>query len=75
MRAQRAYLQKQVELALSQERPMHTLYAALGRGIGKNLPGTLREVKTIQQIVKGSEVISGQDVNETRVKLFPNEEN
>jgi CHAT domain-containing protein len=68
--AQLVYLQKQVDFALKRGSPLREVYAQLGRGEWENLPGTLVEVKTIQDVVEGAELVTGADVNETIVKAL-----
>jgi CHAT domain-containing protein len=68
--AQLAYLQKQVEEALRQDKPVGQLYARLRGGQWKNLPGTLDEVSTIQHVINEAVIFTGKDVNETLVKTM-----
>jgi CHAT domain-containing protein len=66
--AQLAYLQMQVDRALSRGSPVEALYARL-RGEGwNNLPGTLNEVKVIQEVVNEAKILTGEDVNEATIK-------
>ena len=49
-------------------------YARLGRGTWTNLPGTLDEVAALTGIIDGVEVITGAQVNESRVKRLSDQD-
>lgn len=52
----------------TQGRSQREVYAALGFGKMNYLQGTLNEVKVMGQVVKGAEVYTGADMNETFIK-------
>ncbi len=66
--AQLAYLQKQVNHALQKGDSLQEYYAALNRGGFGNLPGTLFEVNAIGKILDNSDVLTGLDVSESKIK-------
>ncbi len=68
--AQLARLQQQVDAALSQGTPVRAMYASLGRSTWNNLPATLDEVKAIQKVVNGAEILTGEEVTETAIKAL-----
>lgn len=68
--AQLAYLHRQVETAIRQGRPVGKLYARLRNELWSNLPGTLAEVMTIQQVVNGAAIITGDQATEAQVKTL-----
>jgi CHAT domain-containing protein len=49
------------------------VYAALGFGKMNYLPGTLNEVKVMGEVVKGSEVYTGEQMNEAFLKQLSDE--
>jgi len=55
-------------MALNRGDSVGKLYARLRGGTWSNLPGTLQEVKAIQQVVSGAEIMTGKNVNEAAVK-------
>jgi CHAT domain-containing protein/tetratricopeptide (TPR) repeat protein len=61
-------LQKQVDILLRRKSSLQPIYAQLGRGGWENLPATLDEVKAIQTIVTGVDLLTGKNVNEITVK-------
>jgi CHAT domain-containing protein len=63
-----ASLQKQVDILLRRKSSLQPIYAQLGRGGWENLPATLDEVKAIQTIVTGVDLLTGKNVNEMTVK-------
>jgi CHAT domain-containing protein len=65
-----AYIQKQLDLALKRGSSLRAIYTQLGQGNWENLPGTLIEVKAIQDVVAGAELVTGADVNEATVKAL-----
>lgn len=60
-------LADQVHQTLATRGSMRDAYSALGVK-WENLPGTLREVKALQAIVPGSDVVSGEAVSERHVR-------
>ncbi|MBU3916155.1 CHAT domain-containing protein [bacterium] len=65
---QLASLEKDVSDAFEQNRSLRASYEKLDMARWTNLPGTLKEVKTISRIVAKTEVITGDDVTENKVK-------
>lgn len=49
------------------------VYAALGFGKMNYLPGTLKEVKTMAEIVQGADVYTGEGMNEAFIKQLSDE--
>jgi len=68
--SQLAYLKKQVYTNFETGGSMREAYELLGYGEWKNLPNTLLEVKSIKEIVNGSEIITSSDVTEERIKTL-----
>ncbi len=54
--------------ALAEKRSTRSAYGALGIDSWENLPGSLTEVKSIGEIVEGSTIYTGNDVNESFIK-------
>ena len=67
---QLAYLQKDVFASFEQNRSIRNAYNMLGMAEWTNLPGTLSEVNNISSIVNGTDVITGDDVTENKLKQF-----
>ena len=67
-----ASLQKQVDILLRRKSSLRPIYVQLGRGGWENLPATLDEVKAIQTIVTGVDLLTGKNVNEMTVKHLSN---
>lgn len=61
-------LRKSSELAMTRGLGVGEAYDRLGYGRWSNLPGSLAEVRRIQQTVSGSEVVTGPDVDEAKLK-------
>ncbi|MBV5330629.1 MAG: CHAT domain-containing protein, partial [Chlorobium sp.] len=61
-------LAKDVNDDTRNKRTLGVAYASIGMGNWNNLPGTLSEVETIAKTVKGTKVVTGRDVTESRVK-------
>ena len=68
--SQLAYLKKQVYTNFETGGSMREAYELLGYGEWKNLPNTLLEVKSIKEIVNGSEIITSSEVTEERIKTL-----
>ncbi|MCP4399865.1 MAG: CHAT domain-containing protein [bacterium] len=66
--AQLSYLQNRANRAMSRNLSLQEMYSTLGYGSWKNLPGTLREVKTIERVVNGADVITGSAVSKTTIE-------
>jgi CHAT domain-containing protein len=64
---QLAYLQKQVDEAVSRGSPLGSVYASLGFS-WSNLPGTLDEVKRMKKVAPDAEIMTGKQVKETTIK-------
>ena len=65
---QMAFLEKNVHQTVSRGSSLRNAYGSLGMGKWGNLPGTLKEVNEIAALVPGTEVVTGSDVSEARVK-------
>ena len=65
-----AYLEKNVYSAFASRGSVRNAYGSLGFGDWENLPGTLSEVKEIKNVVKGTEIITGKEVTENKVKVL-----
>ncbi|NKB72469.1 MAG: tetratricopeptide repeat protein [Candidatus Latescibacteria bacterium] len=65
---QMASLEKDVYSSLDQSRSFGNAYAALGQAQWDNLPGTLDEVQALARSVPGTELITGDQVTENRLK-------
>ena len=61
-------LRKTTQFAMKRGLGMSEAYARLGYGRWANLPGSLAEVKQIQQTVAGCETFTGPDVDEAKLK-------
>jgi CHAT domain-containing protein/tetratricopeptide (TPR) repeat protein len=70
---QLAYLQNRASRAINQDVSLQELYGSLGYGTWKNLPGTLREVKAIEQVVDGADIMTGSAVTKSTVKELSTE--
>jgi CHAT domain-containing protein len=62
------FIKNKTFLAMANERSIGDAYASLGVESLSNLPGTLDEINAIRKIVTNSEIISGKEVTEARVK-------
>ncbi len=68
--AQLKYVRRQVAEAATRGASLRNVYASW-LGIAWNpLPGSLEEVATIKELVKGAELVTGEEVNESNVKLW-----
>ncbi|MCD6365903.1 MAG: CHAT domain-containing protein, partial [Bacteroidales bacterium] len=61
-------LKNETLLALNRGQSTRNAYNKLGIARWENLPGTLTEVKSIQYIVKNSDIFTGESVNESKIK-------
>ncbi|GAK51322.1 TPR repeat protein [Candidatus Moduliflexus flocculans] len=61
-------LRAQVDDALRRGASLRSLYRQAGRGSWINLPGTLTEVNAIASVTPDAELVTGADVNETKIK-------
>jgi CHAT domain-containing protein len=61
-------LKKKISDAQNKKRSLRKFYHELGITKMPNLPGTLSEVQTISKIVKKSEIVTGYDVTENKIK-------
>ncbi len=66
--AQLKYVRKQVDEAITRGTSLRKIYASSLGIWWSDLPGSFDEVTTIQKIVAGSEIMTGEQVNETTVK-------
>jgi tetratricopeptide (TPR) repeat protein len=62
------FIKNKTFLAMASKRSTGEAYASLGIGQLTNLPGTLEEVNAIAKIVENSDIISGKDVTESKIK-------
>ena len=62
------FIKNKTFLAMANERSTGDAYASLGIEGLSNLPGTLDEINAIRKIVNNSEIISGKEVTEARIK-------
>lgn len=63
-----AKLQQNVSETIANRGSVRNAYASLNMYNWSNLPGTLSEVQEISKIVSGSEIITKENVNESKVK-------
>jgi CHAT domain-containing protein len=63
-----SYLRRNVINSLKNNRSLRNAYAALDLVRWTNLPGTLTEVKNIEQLIDGADIHTGDEVNENNVK-------
>ncbi len=66
--AQLALIEKQAHSDFASRRSVRNAYAALGAVEWGNLPGTLSEVKAIEKITQGAEIITRDKVSEHYIK-------
>jgi CHAT domain-containing protein len=62
------YLLNRADQAVEKHTSLPKMYASLGYGSWKNLPGTLREVKAIKQVIHGADIITGSTVSKSTIK-------
>jgi len=62
------FVKNKTFLAMANDRSMGDAYASLGISQMPNLPGTLEEVKAIGRIIKKSDILSGEEVSESKIK-------
>ena len=62
------YLTNKTLLSLNRGQNVRNAYTSLGLAEWDNLPGTLAEVQAIQYMIEGSEIYTGESVNESTVK-------
>ncbi len=60
-------------LALNRGQSTRNAYNRLGLAEWGNLPGTLAEVNSIKHLIKGSDIYTGESVNESKVKSLSKE--
>jgi CHAT domain-containing protein/Tfp pilus assembly protein PilF len=65
---QMALLEKNVHQTVSRGSSVRNTYGSLGIGKWANLPDTLKEVNKIAALVPGTEVVTGSNVSEARIK-------
>ena len=62
------YLKDNTLLALKRSKSTRFAYNRLGLGEWKNLPGSLAEVHAIKNIIKNSDIYTGESVDESKIK-------
>ena len=67
---QLASLKKQIYSDIERKKSVRDAYSALGIDTWTNLPGTLREVDKIKQVIKRSDIFRDVNVTERNVKEF-----
>ncbi len=65
-----ASLEKRVADSISRGMSLRPAYDALHVGDWDNLPGTLGEVRAIKGVVRKAKIVTGDDVNEHRIKAL-----
>ncbi len=64
------YLKNETLLALSRGQNVRKAYTSLELAEWENLPGTLTEVKAIQNLIKDTDIYTGKSVDESKVKFL-----
>ena len=68
------FIKNKTFLDMENKRSLGEAYASLGIDQLTNLPGTLEEINAIGQIVKNSDIVSGGDVTESKIKSMSDSE-